>query len=384
MKYSRFLFYLYVPLLLVFFWRTAVFWWNSRYEGVENTDLLLYSALAGVELLSLFLILVSTKKKKRDRRIHNVCFLWELIMLVVLIYNRSSISACVKCLAWPLFFESAYLFVRLNPRLKDSFRKAFYLFVLLGATVFLGAMLRKSFGSQTNMIYFLILPTPVILLTRDTRWRNIVLIMITFLAVLSMKRSMILSVVLFWVIVGCKFLFGGAKKGVAIAMSAVVLVAGYVSFKIVDNASGGFLSSRFDDDEDDVTNGRETIYLVTLDMIASSSPLDLILGHGHNAVRADSIKEVSAHNEVLEIIYDYGIITLLVYLGLWGYVLRELFFHYRNDTVYFVPYTLTVCIFAVMAMVSQLVLYVSYFLYLVMFWGIVAANKEYSINRYQN
>jgi hypothetical protein len=40
------------------------------------------------------------------------------------------------------------------------------------------------------------------------------------------------------------------------------------------------------------------------------------------------------------------------------------------------PYALSICIFAVMAMVSQLVLYVSYFLYLVMFWGIVQAAKE--------
>lgn len=376
MKYSRQLFYIFVPLLLVFFWRTAVFWWNSRYENVENTDVLLYGALVGIESLSLFFILVSTKIKRRERRIHIVCFLWELLMLMVLMYNRSSISACMKCLAWPLFFESTYLFIRLNPRLKDSFRKVYYLLVFLGLIVFLGAMLRKSFGSQTNMIYFLVLPVPVILLTRNTKWRNVVLLLTTFFAVLSMKRSMILSMVLFWVIIGCKYLFGSKNNGVAIALSALVLIAGYASFRIVDNVSGGFLSSRFDDDEDDVTNGRETIYLVTLEMIADSSPVDLILGHGHNAVRADSIKEVSAHNEVLEIIYDYGIIILLVYFGLWFYVIKELLFHYRNDTVYLVPFTLSVCIFAVMAMVSQLVLYVSYFLYLVMFWAIVAAARE--------
>ncbi len=86
--------------------------------------------------------------------------------------------------------------------------------------------------------------------------------------------------------------------------------------------------------------------------------------------------QISAHNEYLEIIYDYGLIALIVYLGLWIYVIKQFIFHYRNDTVYFIPYALSICIFAVMSVVSQLVLYVSYFLYLVMFWGIVQAGKE--------
>jgi O-antigen ligase len=111
-------------------------------------------------------------------------------------------------------------------------------------------------------------------------------------------------------------------------------------------------------------------------MIEQSTKAQLILGHGHNAVRRDSPLEISAHNEYLEIIYDYGIIALTIYLGLWIYVIKQFLFHYRNNTIFFIPYALSICIFVVMSMVSQLVLYVSYFLYLVMFWGIVQAAKE--------
>ena len=125
-----------------------------------------------------------------------------------------------------------------------------------------------------------------------------------------------------------------------------------------------------------ILTGREAIYLVTIEMIKHSSPAHILLGNGHNGVRRDSPLGISAHNEFLEIIYDYGIIILMVYLGLWVYVLRQWYFHYRNNTIFFLPYTMSVCIFAVMAMVSQLVLYCSYFLYLVIFWGIVAALKD--------
>jgi O-antigen ligase len=188
---------------------------------------------------------------------------------------------------------------------------------------------------------------------------------------------MMLAISLFWAIYGFKFLFSKGKKRLAIIMSVVFLGIAYGAIKVVDNISDGGLSSRtVDYEKEDITNGREYIYTITWEMIVKSTNTQLILGHGHNAVRRDSPLEISAHNDYLEIIYDYGIIALILYLGLWIYVIKQFFFHYRNNTVYFVPYALSICIFAVMSVVSQLVVYVSYFLYLVMFWAIVQAAKD--------
>ena len=195
---------------------------------------------------------------------------------------------------------------------------------------------------------------------------------------------MILALVLFWGFVELKYLLGRGRKGLAVVVTAVMVIAMYGSFSVADDLTEGRLSERISGEDvksGDITNGREAIYLVTIEMIKHSSPEHILLGNGHNGVRRDSPLEISAHNEFLEIIYDYGVIILLVYLGLWVYVLREWYFHYRSNTVFFLPYTMSVCIFAVMAMVSQLVLYCSYFLYLVMFWGIVAALKDRQGNK---
>lgn len=373
-KYT--LFYVFALLLLIFFWRTVVFWFNNGNGPEANAGVVLYIALLGIELISFFLILAFPKKGRKNSSIHRVCFFWECAILIALSYNNASISQYVKCLAWPLFFESAYLFVRSDYSFLDRFRRMFFLFVLFGVVVFFRAMVIRDFGGQSNMIYFLVLPVPVILLTKNVRWRNIILILVTFFAVLSMKRSMILALALFWAIICCKFFLSSAKKGLAIALSFLVILAAFGTFRIVNNVTGGRLSSRLDSDTDDVTNGREAIYLVTWDMIVKSSPAHLVLGHGQNAVRADSILEVSAHNEFLEILYDYGLIALLVYFFFWGHLIKQWFFHYRYNTAYFIPYTLSICVFSVMALVSQLVLYVSYFLYLVMFWGMVEAATE--------
>lgn len=370
--------------LFVFFWRTALFWFDDKYGGGDGPDMLLYFTLIVIELLALYLIITKQQEKRKKHWIHFLCLYWEIMILIVLVFNHASIGHYPKCLAWPLFFESSYLFVRSDIRFIKKYRKLFYLFALIGFYVFIGAMLLKQFGSQTNMIYFLLLPFPVILLKSDTRWRYRILLLTTFFALLSMKRSIMLAYFLFWVIYGFKYLLEKGKKRVAIAMSVVFLTVGFGLIKVVDSISGGGLSSRtVNYQKKDISNGREAIYLVTLDMIVSSPPAHLILGHGHNAVRSNSPMEISAHNEFLEIIYDYGIIVLFIYLGLWTYVIKQWLYHYKNNTVFFVPYTLSICVFAVMALVSQLVLYVSYFLYLIMFWGIVEGAKDYQLSKIQ-
>ncbi len=376
MKLSRFCFYLYVPLVLLFFWRTAVFWMSDRYGDQENAGVLLYAALLGIELIALFLI-VNASYKRKDRGIHHICFLWEIVMLVVLLYNHSPILVCLKCLAWPLFFESAYLLVKLDSSFFAGFRRVFFILIAIGAFIFFQSMIISGYGGQSNMIYFLLLPVPVVLCTKNNKSRIIIMLLTSFFAILSMKRSMMLAVVLFWGLVGLKYLFGRRKKGVAILLSIGVTLLAVASFSMVDRITGGSLSSRFEsDEEDDVTNGRAAIYAVTWDMIANSSTLDIILGHGHMAVRADSILEISAHNDWLEILYDYGAISLFLYLCLWVYVIKQWIYHFRNNTTYYIPYSLSLCILVVMSIVSQLVVYVSYFLYLVMFWGMVAGLKE--------
>lgn len=364
-------------LLLIFFWQTALFWFDSLSFEKGDTNILLYVALVGVELLASYMIIAAQKEEGRKYGIHRLCLYWEIMMLVVLIFNHASVGHFPKCLAWPLLFEASYYFAKKNLGIIRNFRRLNCFFLLIGLYVFLGAMVLKQFASQSNMIYFLLLPVPVALLQCDRKWQLRILFATTFFALLSMKRSMMLAVFLFWTIYGAKYMFVSGKKRLAIVLSIVFLIVGYGTIKVVDNISGGGLSSRtVDYEKKDISNGREAIYLVTLDMIVRSSPIHLILGNGHNAVRSNSPMEISAHNEFLEIIYDYGVIVLFLYLCLWAYVIKQWWYHYRNDTEYFVPYTLSLCFFAVMAMVSQLVLYVSYFLYLVIFWGIVEAAKD--------
>ena len=374
------LYYLFAVFLLIFFGRTVIFWYDSTYvDDSQNAGVLLYAALVMAEVMALYLIATSPRYRNQQSRIPWLCLLWEVVMFVVVVYNDTSYSQWFKCWAWPLFFEASYLFIRMDKCLVMSFRKVFFVLAILGGIFFLQSLLTSNLEFQTNMIYFFLLTIPVLLLTPQQKQRYYILVLATFFAFLSMKRSMILAFGLFWVLRGFRYLLSTGKKIYAVAITVVMIIAVYGAFIFADNITGGNLSERIYDGGNrngDITNGREEIYLETIEMIMNTSPSHLILGNGHNAVRLYSVMGLSAHNEFLEIIYDYGIIILLIYLVFWGYILKQWYYHYHHDTIYFLPYTLSVCFFAVMAMVSQLVLYCSYFLYLVIFWGIVAALKD--------
>jgi O-Antigen ligase. len=383
MKTIKLLYVAFLPILLLFFWRNAIKWFNDRVNNTEEGDLFLNIGLCTIEFIALFLILHKRNFIKRSC-IHLICIGWEIIMMSVLMYNGEPISVFVKCLLWPLLFEATFLFVSDDKRRVDSFRKFYYWVAVLGFFVFIVAMQMKAFESQSNMIYFLALAMPMLLTTRNTRLRNLLLIIISFVCVMSMKRSMILSIVLFWGVVCMRNMFKSGKKITAIFLSVLIIGIGYVSFTMVENLSGGNLSSRLDSDQKDVTNGREEIYLITIDMIVNSSPVEFIMGHGHMAVKRDSILDISAHNEWLEILYDYGLIILFLYICLWLHLIKQWLFHYRENTRFFLPFTLSLCIFVVMSMVSQLVVYISYFLYLVMLWATAEAATEDEYAMYIN
>ena len=181
MKKSRDLYYIFVAFLIVFFWRTTDFWYYSRYaENVENAGLLLYAALAGVELVSLYMIVFSPNYRNQNNRIGFLCFIWEIAMLVVLIFNRTAFSQYFKCLAWPLFFQASYLFIRYDKHLLSSFRKFFTVLAVMGGFYLVSAFMLGDLESQTNMVYFFVLTIPAVILSYNKKWRYYILIFSTF------------------------------------------------------------------------------------------------------------------------------------------------------------------------------------------------------------
>ena len=135
------------------------------------------------------------------------------------------------------------------------------------------------------------------------------------------------------------------------------------------------ITERFNNIEDDAGSGRLRIYERVIDLQKKSSNHEWIFGHGHYGVLKNSIPQMSAHNEFLEVLYDYGIIISILYLFLWIYVIKRLIRLKKEKSPFYYSYFSGFAIFFVMSMVSHLLLYATYFIFLTIYWGAIEGIK---------
>lgn len=378
MKKSSPLFIFFLCILFFYFWRNITFWMSTIIYGIEERDILLYISIAILWCISLFYIL-SYRKHIGRSSVHKIAFVWFICMPVVLLYNKSPLSAYLKCMLWPLLFEATYICTLLYKSSQKLYLRLFKILTVMGGIYFFQSLVVKGFERASNMVYFAILTFPLILATKKNNKKFFLIpLLASFLALISLKRSMILALLLYWVIYFAVYLFKRKKIIQSIILVILMSAAAVYSYNYVDDFSGGGISRRMENE--DVTNGREEIYDLTWLMIENSSTGHKLLGNGHNAVRLDSILEVSAHNEWLEMIYDYGYFMLFLYSLLWLYMIRKWWRLFKDNSPYFYSMTLCICIWAVMSMVSQLMLYMSYVIYLFMFLAYVDAKTQKKIS----
>ncbi len=368
---------LYMIALFAFFMASVSYWGNIQLQGdrlnAESIGLNLASLMA---LLS-GLLIIFVRNKYSKNRIHVICYLWIVIMPLVIYYNKGQISHYILTLLWPVFYEATYLLVLFNKRRIITFRKLFVIIWGVGLFYFILSRL-SDLTNQSNTIYYAFLELPLLLCVRKKKNQVLILILFSVLALLSMKRSCIFAVLGIWTLYSCVLIMksNGKRKVTGIMIVLFLLLVGVFSFNQIDVMLGGQISERMNKEETDEGRGRLAIYEVTWLMQQHSSMNEWLLGHGHNGVWHNSPLEISAHNDFMEVLYDYGLIVFILYLCLWGYVMNKCLYLYRINSYFLVPYISSICIFIVLSLVSHLVLYTSYFNLLVIFWAGVEAFVE--------
>lgn len=88
----------------------------------------------------------------------------------------------------------------------------------------------------------------------------------------------------------------------------------FATMKIYNEMQKDFqiVANRFSQMQDDGGSGRDKIYKKLLDEFELSGVVNLSFGHGFSAV--EEVLGLPAHNDFLEILYDFGLIPFMVYL----------------------------------------------------------------------
>lgn len=271
---------------------------------------------------------------------------------------------------WASFLIISYL---LLIRVRDDERKkiinigviAFYVFSLRYAIWLLSGNRYWSSGG-INSIYYCVLLLPLCYLVDKKTVKYSMIFIAALLTIISGKRTALISIIL------CGFLppilekddkRGKKKTGTMVLLMIVCIMLVYVS-EYLSKSINITIIERMQSLQEDGGSGRTTTYALVWEAFKSSNIVKQVIGHGYNAVYLDKISISSAHNDFLEVLYDYGAIGLLFYVLLLFDFIFEAVKLRKAQCESFAAVTASILIYITLSCVSHLIIYPTYNVFL--------------------
>ena len=223
---------------------------------------------------------------------------------------------------------------------------------------------------------------PLILKLKARAIRYLGILFVLVATAVSLKRTAFIAVsfgLITYAIIK-HFLNIRAKRNSIISVIIIIAISAIAiySYDVVSEKYHFDLQQRFQSLLIDGGSGRDAIYKGVIDLQLKSSVFDWVFGHGQGAVASKSPDELTAHDDFLEVLYDYGIIGLLLYVGIYIQLVRQLMRMLSNTSDLAAPFAASIMMFIVISLFSHLLIYLTYFYLLCLFWGISIAEYEIS------
>ena len=298
-------------------------------------------------------------------------------------------------LLWVAVFFVAY--TKTRKQLKEStvriilctFPLVFFIYIF----IFLKYM--EVFGQgNVNLVYYILCFLPFVLCVKKNSIKMIFLLMISFSLLISMKRTAFLAFViaLFVSYIIDRHIMGKGRKRKLINTLVIFLtiITGIFMYNYIVDVFNLDIILRLQQLSTDgwSGSGRDIIYRSVWHYQLNSTVGEWLIGRGYNGVSNTSAAGLgnlfysssAAHNDFLEILYDYGIIGLSIYLLFFIKLIKHSIKLIKLKSDMAGPFAASLVIFFILSMFSILILYPRYYLYLVLFWAMCFA-EDYKVRK---
>lgn len=304
--------------------------------------------------------------------------LWSIMVSFIVVFGASNmIVNLIRVNIWTTTFLSTYILAKTNNNTIDFITKLFVIiffvsfFFFWQGKIFQQNEMKIGLETSSNAIYCLVTIVPFILLLKN-KGLGFTLLLITFVCtVFSNKRGAAIIIALILIPAMNNFLSMIKRKGIRNLLVVLIGVIFVISFFYIGNYYvGGRLIERFNDVEETGGSGRLWIWTDVLNEYQESSLLEQLFGHGHCAVAGLGLA-AAAHNDFLEVLYDYGILGLMIYIAIHVSLIKKTIKLRKSNNQLFFPYVSMCLIFVTMSMVSILIIQQRYLVYMAVFWGML-------------
>ena len=347
---------------------------QSIFAKIENPIISTYKSYSAL-LMTIISIIFYCNKKIKDNSTSNVFKVFAFFAIVVTLFNEYNntyklyINQFTSMTLWVFVYLFFYtLFSRIEipeKRISKLVTINTILFFILFLTNYL---LGRSIGIKYQYIesYYCIAMLPLIFIYSGKSKKYLIYIVIAA-AILSAKRTGMItccSVLLLYYFTKEKNIINKIKS---ISSFVILALLAYflASYLIGDQLA--LIIERFNNISEDGGSGRDTVFEKVFTFILNSSETELFFGHGYNTVVETSIG-YSAHNDFLEVTYDYGLIGLIIYLSIYISLFSKIK-HIKSQN-YRSAYICSLIIFLINSTFSHMILFPNSIIVLCSFWGI--------------
>jgi O-antigen ligase len=220
--------------------------------------------------------------------------------------------------------------------------------------------------------YYTVFILPTILFS-PKKWVKYIAIAITGVVIISsFKRggliALVLGVIAYLFVKEVLF----EHKVTKLILFVIIVITLFIVLIYIDNAMGNIISQRILNIQEDGGSGRDQVWATTWTMIRRSSPEHLIFGHGYNAVLNDSPLGLSAHNDFLEVLYNYGIVCFVPYIFLYLRLIQQIFAAIKLEDHRSFIMAFTCVVFILISMISHVIVY-PWAALIALSWGFMSA-----------
>lgn len=238
---------------------------------------------------------------------------------------------------------------------------------------------QNIFLTHTHLLvsYYMLYMLPLVFLSKSKAVRIIFTLFATIAVVSSVKRAGLLALALALLTYLVSWMFVSKRlKVTTVVFGLIGLTAfGFIVYLVGSSDENNNVFERFENIGDDNGSNRVLVWQTTAAMIEKSDIDNYVTGHGYNSVVGDSPIGLSAHNDFLEVTYDYGLIGIVLYVFAIVTTLAYLLKLLWAKSEYAPPLAMLMVLYLSLSMMSHVIIY--FFANIVMLTiGYIAGNNE--------
>ena len=299
------------------------------------------------EMILILLFREVRRAKLNNGIVPSIIFLMFYIVAISLWFspNMSTVYEIVK-IELPLLGFLCFYYLTKRSRLDEKMLSYFFfLLIVIVATIAylnLGIRINSNRGltKADNTGYALVCTYAGIMFLTNKKVFPITLFFVIIGTVICGKRGAIIALCLATLPL-LKYMFSNRQwsKGKKVVYTILMAVLALVAIRFFSTYFDATIE-RFQTIEESGGSGRDMVYMNYWNQFKDSNPINQLFGHGlfagtHSSGNKYAFTYVAAHNDWLELLFDFGVVGTIVYVWVFILMLRILIRNRKNKNKYY-------------------------------------------------